>query len=126
MVALAVALLVAAAHAGATASTSVRLRVAVIMPGGLVPGSSGPLTLTVTDPSSTASVLHTLRFAGLTTHREGCADAWFVLSDTLRLPVRIPANSSVHVSVGRVRFVNAPVNQDACPRARITLTVETS
>lgn len=124
VVALAAALLVAVANAGATASTSVPLRVAVILPGGLVPGASGALTLVVTDPSSTARVLRTVRFAALTTDHRGCADTWFALSDTLRLPVRVPANSTVRVSAGRVSFVNAPVNQDACAHARLSVTLQ--
>jgi hypothetical protein len=125
-VALAVALPLAVADAGASGSTSVPLRVAGILPGGLVPGGSGPLTLAVTDPSSTASVLRTVRFAALTTDHRGCADAWFALSDTLRLPVRVPANSTVRVPAGRVSFVNAPVNQDACAHARLSVTVQAS
>jgi hypothetical protein len=124
VVALAAALLVAVTNAGATASTSVPLRVEVILPGGLVPGASGALTLAVTDPSSTARVLRTVRFAPLTTDHRGCADAWFALSDTLRLPVRVPAHSTVRVSAGRVSFVNAPVNQDACAHARLSVTLQ--
>ena len=124
VVGLAAALPVAIANAGATASTSVPLRVAVILPGGLVPGGSGALTLAVTDPSSTATVLQTVRFAALTTDHRGCADTWFALSDTLRLPVRVPAKSTVRVSAGRVSFVNAPVNQDACAHARLSVTLQ--
>jgi hypothetical protein len=102
----------------------------------LYPGTSEPLDLTFTNPSSSPITIAAggvgSRNIAITTSQAGCAGSNFEVSQGLAASVTIPARQTTPVSLSSlsipqadwpvITMINTNGNQDACEGAPLTLT----
>ena len=86
---------------------------------GLTPGSSTPVTVTVSNPNTYSVGVSTVS-AVITTSDAGCLPADFTFAATV-LNTTIAALGSTSFAQDLV-FADTAVNQDACKGATVTLT----
>jgi hypothetical protein len=86
---------------------------------GATPGSSTPVTVTVTNPNPFTAGVNSVS-ATITTSVAGCLAADFTFADTVLATTIPPLGSTVFVQ--NLDFSDTAVSQDVCKGATVTLT----